>query len=40
MLNRKETPAFKTIDKIDIIKANKQKLNNGIDFYSINAGSQ
>jgi predicted Zn-dependent peptidase len=40
MLNRQETPAFKTIDKIDIIKANKQKLNNGIDFYSINAGSQ
>lgn len=40
MLNRQETPAFKTIDKIDIIKANKQKLNNGIDLFSINAGSQ
>jgi predicted Zn-dependent peptidase len=40
MLNRLETPAFKTIDKIDIIKAKKEKLNNGIDFFSINAGSQ
>ncbi|MBA2612455.1 MAG: insulinase family protein [Bacteroidetes bacterium] len=40
MLNRSEAPAFKTIDKIDIIKAAKQKLNNGIDFFSINAGSQ
>lgn len=40
MLNRLETPAFKTIDKIDIIKAKKEKLNNGIEFYSINAGSQ
>lgn len=40
MLNRKETPAFKTIDKIDIIKAKKEKLNNGIDLFTINAGSQ
>lgn len=40
MLNRLETPAFKTIDKIDIIKAKKEKLTNGIDFFSINAGSQ
>ncbi len=40
MLNRTEAPAFKTIDRIDIIQATKQKLNNGIDFYSINAGSQ
>ncbi len=40
MLNRLETPAFKTIDKIDIIKAKKEKLNNGIEFFSINAGSQ
>ena len=40
MLNRLEAPAFKTIDKIDIIRAKKEKLNNGIDFFSINAGSQ
>lgn len=40
MLNRLETPAFKTIDKIDIIKAKKEKLNNGIEFFSIDAGSQ
>lgn len=40
MLNRSEAPAFKTIDKIDVIKANHAKLQNGIDFYSLSAGSQ
>lgn len=40
MLNRSEAPAFKTIDKIDVIKANHSKLQNGIDFYSLSAGSQ
>lgn len=40
MIDRQIAPAFKTIDKIDIIRANKQKLNNGIDFFSIDAGSQ
>ncbi len=39
-MNRTEAPAFKTIDRIDIIKANKQNLNNGIELYSVNAGSQ
>lgn len=40
MLNRTEAPAFKTIDKIDVIKANQSKLNNGIDFFHLSAGSQ
>ncbi len=40
MMNRTEAPAFKTIDRIDIIKASKEKLNNGIELYSVNAGSQ
>lgn len=40
MINRAEAPAFKTIDSIDIIKAGHSKLNNGIDFYSVSAGSQ
>jgi predicted Zn-dependent peptidase len=40
MLNRTDAPAFKTIDKIDVIKAKHTKLNNGIDFYSLSAGSQ
>ena len=40
MLNRQNAPAFKTINRIDIIQATRQKLNNGIEFYSINAGSQ
>jgi predicted Zn-dependent peptidase len=40
MLNRKEVPAFNTIDKIDIIQANKQVLDNGIEVYTVSAGSQ
>ncbi|HEY1038858.1 MAG TPA: insulinase family protein, partial [Bacteroidia bacterium] len=40
MLNRIEAPAFNTIDKIEIIQANKQVLNNGIEVYSVDAGSQ
>jgi zinc protease len=40
MLNRDLAPAFKTITKIDVIKANHTKLNNGIDFFSLAAGSQ
>ncbi len=40
MMNRTEAPAFKTIDRIDIIKASKENLNNGIELYSVNAGSQ
>ncbi|MBA3681502.1 MAG: insulinase family protein [Bacteroidetes bacterium] len=40
MMNRTEAPAFKTIDRIDIIRATKEKLNNGIELYTLNAGSQ
>ncbi|MDP2387541.1 MAG: pitrilysin family protein [Bacteroidota bacterium] len=40
MLNRTEAPAFNTIDKVDIIQAKKQTLSNGIEVYSIDAGSQ
>ena len=40
MLNRTIAPEFKTIDKIDIIKASEQLLDNGIPVYSINAGDQ
>lgn len=40
MLNRSSAPSFKTIDKIDVIKTQHQKLNNGIDVYSLSAGSQ
>jgi len=40
MLDRSIAPSFKTIDKIDVIKAQHRKLNNGIDFYSLSAGSQ
>lgn len=39
-MNRTEAPAFKTIDRIDIIRATKEKLNNGIELYTLNAGSQ
>lgn len=40
MLNRNIAPAFKTITQIDIIKAQHQTLDNGIDVYSLSAGSQ
>jgi len=40
MLNRTVAPEFKTIEKVDIIKANEQVLDNGIPVYTINAGSQ
>ena len=40
MLNRAQAPSFKTIDTINIIKANHTKFSNGIDFYSLSAGSQ
>jgi len=38
MLDRKLEPQFKIIDKIDIVKAEKKTLANGIPVYSINAG--
>jgi zinc protease len=40
MLDRTVAPEFKTIDKIDIIKASEQPLDNGIPVYSIDAGDQ
>ncbi|MGZ3884825.1 MAG: M16 family metallopeptidase [Bacteroidia bacterium] len=40
MLNRTAAPEFKTIEKVDIIKADEHKLDNGIPVFSINAGSQ
>jgi predicted Zn-dependent peptidase len=40
MINRIQHPPFKTIDKIDVIQANHNTLNNGIRLYSISAGSQ
>jgi zinc protease len=40
MIDRATPPAFKTINKIDVIHAASAKLNNGIDLFSVNAGSQ
>ena len=39
-LNRKQAPAFKTIDKIDITRAKQGVLDNGIKVYTLNSGSQ
>jgi len=39
-LNRKLSPEFQTINKIDFIKAEEHQLNNNVPLYSINAGSQ
>ena len=38
-IDRKISPAFKTIDTIDMIKASERQLNNAIPVYAINAGS-
>jgi len=40
MLNRALAPEFKTINKIDVIQTKHEKLSNGIDVYSLSAGSQ
>jgi predicted Zn-dependent peptidase len=40
MIDRTQAPAFNTIDKVDITKATALKLNNGIDLFTIDAGSQ
>lgn len=40
MINRAQAPEFKTITKVDVIKAESRKLQNGIDLFSVNAGSQ
>lgn len=39
-IDRKTSPAFKTVEKIEIIKASEQRLRNAIPVYSINAGTQ
>ncbi|MCE9539708.1 MAG: insulinase family protein [Bacteroidetes bacterium] len=39
-IDRKKSPAFNTVEKIEIIKANEQRLRNNIPVYSINAGTQ
>jgi zinc protease len=40
MLNRQEPPPFKTINRIDVQRAQHNKLSNGIDLYTLSAGSQ
>lgn len=40
MINRATAPEFKTIDKIDIIRAEETCLTNGIPVFQINTGSQ
>jgi len=40
MINRKQAPQFKTIDSIAIQHAKNFTLNNGIQVYTIDAGSQ
>lgn len=39
-LDRTTSPAFKTIEKIDMIHAGKKSLRNNIPVYAINAGTQ
>ncbi len=39
-LNRKIQPKFKKIEKINIIEAQNSKLDNNIDLYTINAGTE
>lgn len=40
MINRKTQPAFKQVESIDILEANKITLKNGIDVYIIDSGTQ
>lgn len=40
MLNRNQAPAFRTIDKIEVIRATENKLKNGIPLFTVSAGSQ
>ena len=39
-LDRKLSPAFKTVEKIEMIHATEQRLRNNIPVYAINAGTQ
>lgn len=40
MIERTLAPAFRQVEKIDLIKADEYSLDNGINLFSINAGSQ
>lgn len=40
MLDRTQAPPFKTISRIDVMRTQHLKLNNGIDLFSLAAGSQ
>ena len=40
ILDRKKSPAFKTVERIEMIHASEQRLRNNIPVYSINAGTQ
>jgi predicted Zn-dependent peptidase len=40
MLNRKQAPAFATIDRIDVLQTKHHKLSNGINVYTLSEGSQ
>ena len=40
MIDRKASPAFKTVEKIEMIQASEKHLKNKIPVYSINAGTQ
>ena len=40
IIDRQISPAFKTVDKIEIIRASEKQLKNKIPVYSINAGTQ
>ncbi len=39
-IDRKISPSFKTVEKIEMIRATEKRLNNKIPVYSINAGTQ
>lgn len=39
-IDRKISPAFKTIDKVEMIHASEKRLRNNIPVYAINAGTQ
>ena len=39
-MDRKSTPAFRQIEKIDFIRASETRLDNGIPVYTVNAGMQ
>ena len=38
--DRKTSPAFKTVDKIEMIQASEKRLKNNIPVYAVNAGTQ